>query len=144
MNFNSVISSMDQQARVLKDIQNLLDHNDKQTEQAHSVKPEDIEALQNYVAGMQRAVDTATALAKHYNNTEKTQPTKTETEQSEKPKTKKRGSADNKPAEKKEPADDQTSAPAGELITDPVDDQTDSPPTAQADPPLDDEFDFLN
>ncbi|WP_049755861.1 hypothetical protein [Desulforamulus reducens] len=79
MSFESVINAMNQQSNVLKELEELLAHNDKQNNLGHTVKLEDIERLKSYVANMKLAVKTATALATHYKNAGKT--TNAETKQ---------------------------------------------------------------
>lgn len=74
MDFNSVISFMGHQAKALKDLENLLAHDEKQDVPGHSVLPENIETLKTYVSTMKIAVDTATALAKYYKVTGTGQP----------------------------------------------------------------------
>lgn len=111
MDFNNIIKLMDQQLKALKEIEELLAHNDEQTP-THSINPEDIEGLKNYITTMKKAANTATALANHFENKRGTQPAKTpqaneatttpdgESEKAEKPK---RSSAKKQNAVKEEP-----------------------------------------
>jgi hypothetical protein len=65
MDFSNVTRFMDQQLKALKEIEDLLAHNEKQV-QTHNIRPEDIEALKDYVATMKLAASTAKKLAEHY------------------------------------------------------------------------------
>ncbi len=138
MSFDNVISSMNQQTRVIKDLKELLAHNDKQTDPGHSVPTEDVELLRTYVETMETAVNTAKALAQHYkggpapkpaeNKPETTAPAKPEppaAEAKEAPKTE-------KPKRKRNAAKAQE-APAAEAPV-PEEPVTQKP---------EDEFDFL-
>jgi|GEM_PF-3191168 len=140
MDFNHIINFMSQQLKALKEIEDLLAHNEKQAP-THSIKPEDIEALKFYVATMKLAATTAEALAKHYKNAENAQSPKagqeqpvnaTETEEAKtsdspvsevaEPK-KKRSPAKKQDAQKAEPADE---------------------PSVEEAPSIENEFDFLD
>lgn len=66
MNFDNVITFMGQQAKALKELEDLITHDARQEAARHKVKPEDIETLRAYVTTMKTAVETATALAKYY------------------------------------------------------------------------------
>ncbi len=74
MNFDSIINFMNQQSKVLKELEDLLAHDAKQENPGHSVDPVAIKTLKDYVATMKYAVDTATALAKFYKSAENTKP----------------------------------------------------------------------
>ncbi|GAB4272091.1 hypothetical protein [Thermincola ferriacetica] len=102
MDFNNVIRLMGQQLDALKNIEDLLSHDEKQNPTAHTVKPEEVNHLKEYVYNTKRAAETAKGLAEYYKNLG--QPVKTEnketaeqsgqaengnaTEQTEKPKPK--------------------------------------------------------
>ncbi len=70
MDFSNVIRFMGQQLDALKNIEDLLAHDEKQSlyPVAHTVKPEEIEHLKNYVDNMKRAAETAKGLAEYYKN----------------------------------------------------------------------------
>lgn len=70
MNLDSVISFMNQQTKPLKELEELIAHNEKQIDPGHSVKPENIETLKTYVETMKTAVNTAATLAKYYKSAE--------------------------------------------------------------------------
>lgn len=70
MAFDSVITFMAQQAKALKEIEDLIAHDAKQNNPGHSVEPIAIKTLENYVTTMKYAVDTATALAEYYKGAE--------------------------------------------------------------------------
>lgn len=107
MNFGSVINFMDKQLSALKEIEDLLAHDEKQNPAAHTVKPEEIENLKNYVSTMKQAAETAKGLAEYYKKLE--QPAKApegeklpivdKTETAEKPKRKKKETKAETPAE---------------------------------------------
>lgn len=65
MNFNGVINLMNQQQKAIKEIEDLLAHDEKQGA-AHKIPKDDIEVLKTYVETMKIAATTATALAKFY------------------------------------------------------------------------------
>lgn len=71
MDFGNVIRLMGQQLNALKNIEDLLAHDEKQNPADRTVKPEDIENLKNYVATMKQAAETAKALAEYYQKLEK-------------------------------------------------------------------------
>lgn len=123
MDFGKVIQFMGQQLDALKNIEELLAHDEKQNPAAHTVKPEEIENLKNYVATMKQAAETAKGLAEYYKKLESPpKPAKTpeaektgdkleqtdagntaepgkESEQTEKPKRKKKETKTETPAE---------------------------------------------
>lgn len=71
MDFGNVIRLMGQQLNALKNIEDLLAHDEKQNPADRTVKPEDIENLKNYVATMKQAAETAKGLAEYYQKLEK-------------------------------------------------------------------------
>lgn len=64
MNCNRVINAMAQQADMLKQIEEVIAHDEKQASSA--VTLEEMTALKNYMNTMKTACTVATALAKHY------------------------------------------------------------------------------
>lgn len=74
MDTNNIIRFMGQQLKALKEIEDLLTHNDNQQLQNHGINPEAIEALKSYVATMKLAAGTAEKLAGHYKTAGSTQP----------------------------------------------------------------------
>lgn len=121
MDTNNIIRFMGQQLKALKEIEDLLAHNDKQP-QTHGINLEDIEALKSYVANMKLAASTAEKLAGHYKTAGSTQPSGAAPEPSantpgteaEKPK-RKRSSA--KPETPEPPKEDPTEKQPGEDAT---------------------------
>ncbi|MEW5952651.1 MAG: hypothetical protein AB1815_02680 [Bacillota bacterium] len=65
MDLNNIMNLMGQQAKVLKELEDLIAHDAKEAG-SHSVNPKDLDVLKTYVSTMKTAVDTATTLAKHY------------------------------------------------------------------------------
>ncbi|AEG59355.1 hypothetical protein [Desulforamulus ruminis] len=65
MDCNNVINFMNQQLKALKEIEDLVSHDENQAS-THSIETEDLEALKTYVETMKRAAATASELAKHY------------------------------------------------------------------------------
>lgn len=100
MDFTSVINFMKQQSEALEELEKLIAYDEEQGS-GHSIKAEDINALKNYISGMKVAVDTATALAKHY----KPEPTKETTKEADKQK---------KKSTKKKPKKEEPKAPEPE------------------------------
>lgn len=118
MDTNSIIGFMGQQLKALKEIEDLLAHNEKQP-QTHGIKPEDIEALKTYVATMKLAASTAEKLAGHYKTAGSAQPATTTPEPAanaagteEKKPTRKRSSA--KPETPETPKEEPTGEQPGE------------------------------
>lgn len=68
MDFNNIMNLMGQQAKVLKELEDLIAHDEKEDVfgLGHSIPTENLKTLKTYVSTMKTAVDTATALAKHY------------------------------------------------------------------------------
>ena len=109
MDFGSVIRFMDQQLKALKDLEDLIEHNENQ-EQTHGLEQEDIDSLKDYVAGMKQACSTAKTLAEHYKNAGSSQPDKTGPDQNaaggeeaEKPKRRRSSAKKEEPPKQEEP-----------------------------------------
>jgi hypothetical protein len=123
MNTGNVNNLMNQQLKALKDIEDLLAHDAKQTA-THSIKQEDIEALKTYISTMKLACNTAIALAKHYES--KTAPAKLV-------------------ADVPEGSEEESEATPAAPVKDPKKKKEPKPPEpAKEEPPIDDDLDFLN
>lgn len=66
MNAGQIVTQMNQQLSVIKNLEELLAHDAKE-KGAHNIKPGDVAALKKYVSEMRLACETASIMAVHYN-----------------------------------------------------------------------------
>ena len=66
MNAGQIVTQMNQQLSVIKNLEELLAHDAKE-KGAHNIKPGDVAALKKYVSEMRLACETASIMAAHYN-----------------------------------------------------------------------------